>query len=194
MDFDRTLYVAESEPIPEELFGHLRALPGRLTVAMYRAESRSGILMPLSGRLGADVGQVICESEIVPEGTEVFVVPYHGAWYEDFMGSGNRVVMLGVSVPIEESVPAMRQNGFVMPLFDWVLLERKARKAGIVHLDEFLPFEADIEAIGPDVLGWKAGDPVVYTSSETDLTFKFGNLPDSWVLVRAQQLHARIQE
>ena len=192
MDNPRTIFLSPPEEVPERLFGRFAALPGRFAVAMYRAESRNGLYMPESGRLGADVGVVISDDSPVIPGAEVLVRPEAGMWLEDFMGSGMTVKLLGVSEPWYESIPAMRQGDFLIPLYDWVLLERKAVSSTLATFQKWQKWEARVIGVGPDVKSLVVEKNVVFKQPSDHFTVKWGD--EAWLLVREENLLAVIDE
>lgn len=199
-DFDNVIQLCEPETVPEGVFGIIKALPNRLAVLMHEGKSQNGVLMPLSGRCSPDVGIVVSSGVGIGEGTEVLVHPYHGAWYDNYFGTGKQMRLYGVTADWHDSVVAIRQNGFIMPTMDWVLIARNvlsASEGGIALLEGYSSERGEVVAIGPAVKEVRAEQSVLFHVKQWDdtKTFKFGTEDmRSWILIKEADLLARIEE
>ena len=189
------LYLSLPEEVPESLHDCVNCLPGRCAVAMYEGVSRSGLLMPLSGRLSPDLGVCVASACGVGVGQECLVKPYTGAWYENFQGSGCQVRLFGVIEPWYESIPATRHGEWLLPTHDWVLLEREYAVSEILTVSKRPTCRASVVTVGPEVKDVHPDERMVFSEPEDGLlTFKFGpEKAESWCLIREKDLLAKIE-
>jgi len=164
---------------------------------MHTGTMRSGLYMPVSGRLNPDVG-ILVEADIEgpPVGSEVIVKPYDGKWLDNWH-EGRQLRLYGVVTPWHSSIVAVRTPIGLEPTWDWVLLKREDAPNHRLLPDHLRYAEgrATVEGFGPKVSMLPLGAKVVYRPGldKNALKFAFGIDP-AYILVREKELLAQIVE